>query len=590
MHDKTCCMKTIRQIVLARRPKGTPVPQDFALTEAPMPAPGPGEMLVRMRVGSVDPAIRGFLDDRPSYVPPVAIGAPIAGMSLGEVVESHNPDWPVHTLVRAFATWSDHYVLSGDAWGLERVTPQPGVALEHYMGTLGPVGLTAWVGLFEIGKAGPGDTVLVSAAAGATGSTVVQIAKARGATVIGIAGGAEKAKIVRELGADFAIDYRAETDLAAAIRSAAPDGIDVYFDNVGGEMLDAILPLMRLHGRIALCGMVAQYNDADHPHGMRNLWQLVVNRVSMRGFITFDHPEVLAQAQAELDGWAVDGRLKPLANIRDGFRDAARGFHCADVGADGRQDAGPDMIGRLNDKRCFVTGGASGLGAAISRRFVAEGASVVIADIDAAAGTALADELGAGARFVTLDVSDEEHWIAALATCDALDVLVNNAGITTLGSIEEVTLAQLRHEFEIDVVGVFLGCKYIIPKMRPHGGSVINMSSMTGVRAQGNLVAYNAAKAAVTHMTKSCALHYAERGYGIRCNSIHPGAIHTSIIDKVLAQSADPEALLASFVAVHPMGRLGQPEDIAAIAVYLASDESGFATGAEFRIDGGSTL
>ena len=247
-------------------------------------------------------------------------------------------------------------------------------------------------------------------------------------------------------------------------------------------------------------------------------------------------------------------------------------------------------MGRLAGKIAFITGGASGLGEAMARRFVGEGAHVVIADIDVAAGEALAADLGAAARFVRLDVSDEANWLAALGTCDRLDVLVNNAGITTLGSIEEVTLAQLMHEFNIDVVGVFLGCKHVIPLMREHGGSVINMSSMTGVRAQGNLVAYNAAKAAVTHMTKSCALHFAEQGYPIRCNSVHPGAIHTPIIDKVLEQSADPQALLASFVAAHPIGRLGRPEDIAAIAVYLASDESTFATGAEFRIDGGSTL
>lgn len=319
-------METIRQILLARRPQGVPLPSDFALATAPMPVPGPGEMLVRMRVGSVDPAIRGFLDDRPSYLPPVAIGAPIAGMSLGEVVVSHNPAWPVGTLLRAFATWSDHYVISGDALGLEKVTPQPGVPLEHYMGTLGPVGLTAWVGLFEIGRAKAGETVLVSAAAGATGSTVVQIAKAAGARVIGIAGGPEKARVVRELGADVAIDYRAEADLGAAIRAAAPDGIDVFFDNVGGETLDAALPLMRLHGRIALCGMVAQYNDADNPHGIRNLWQLVVNRVSIRGFITYDHPEVLERAQTELDGWVADSRLKPLANTRDGFEKLPEAF------------------------------------------------------------------------------------------------------------------------------------------------------------------------------------------------------------------------------------------------------------------------
>ncbi|MBC2669005.1 glucose 1-dehydrogenase [Novosphingobium piscinae] len=245
---------------------------------------------------------------------------------------------------------------------------------------------------------------------------------------------------------------------------------------------------------------------------------------------------------------------------------------------------------RLAGKIALVTGGASGLGEAIVRRYVAEGAAVIIADIDEAGGMALAGELGTAARFIPLDVSDEASWLAALATCDRLDVLVNNAGITTLGSIEEVTLAQLRHEFDIDVVGVFLGCKHVIPLMREHGGSIINMSSMTGVRAQGNLVAYNAAKAAVTHITKSCALHFAGQGYPIRCNSVHPGAIHTPIIDKVLAQSDDPEALYRSFVASHPIGRLGKPEEIAAICVYLASDESAFATGAEFRIDGGSTL
>lgn len=244
-------------------------------------------------------------------------------------------------------------------------------------------------------------------------------------------------------------------------------------------------------------------------------------------------------------------------------------------------------MGRLDGKRALVTGGASGLGAAIVRRFVAEGAITIIADLDGEAGQALAAETGA--RFVSLDVTQEDSWAAALASCDGLDVLVNNAGITTLGSIEEVTLEQLRHEFDVDVVGVFLGTKLAIPQLLPHGGSIINMASMAGVRAQGHLVAYNAAKAAVTHMSKSCALHFAEKGYPIRCNTVHPGAIHTPIIDKVLAQSDDPDALYASFVASHPVGRLGRPEEIAAICVYLASDESAFATGAEFRVDGGST-
>jgi NADPH-dependent curcumin reductase CurA len=319
-------MKHIRQIILVRRPSGMPLPTDFTLAEAPMPRPGPGELLVKMRVGSVDPAIRGFLDDRPSYLPPVALGAPINGMSLGEVVESNNPDYPPGTLVRAFATWSDHYVIGADALGLEVVRPQPGTELHHYMGALGPVGLTAWVGLFAVGEAKPGETVVVSAAAGATGSTVGQIAKARGCQVIGLVGSPDKAALIRDLGFDAAIDYRATPDIAGEIAKAAPEGVDVYFDNVGGEMLEAILPLMRLHGRIAVCGMIGQYNDADHPHGVKTLWQMVVNRLKMQGFITYDYPQHLEQAQRELDAWVAEGKLKPLANLRDGFERLPEAF------------------------------------------------------------------------------------------------------------------------------------------------------------------------------------------------------------------------------------------------------------------------
>jgi NAD(P)-dependent dehydrogenase (short-subunit alcohol dehydrogenase family) len=248
---------------------------------------------------------------------------------------------------------------------------------------------------------------------------------------------------------------------------------------------------------------------------------------------------------------------------------------------------------RLMDKVAFVTGGASGLGEAIVRRYVAEGAQVIIADIDVTGGEALAKEIGA--RFVPLNVSDEQAWLNAFAGIPRIDILVNNAGITTHGSIEQLTLAQFRHEFDVDVVGVFLGCKYVIPLMKTKpdgsgGGSVINMSSMCGVRAQADLAAYNAAKAAVTHLTKSVALHYAKSGYGIRCNSLHPGAIHTPILEKVMAQVEDGQALYDGWVAGHPIGRLGKPEEIAAMAVYLASDEAAFTTGAEFRVDGGSSI
>lgn len=249
------------------------------------------------------------------------------------------------------------------------------------------------------------------------------------------------------------------------------------------------------------------------------------------------------------------------------------------------------MTMRLSGKVALVTGGASGLGRAICHRYVEEGASVVIADIDETTGVELATEIGDAARFERLDVTLETDWARVMKALGPLDILVNNAGITTLGSIEDVTLEQFRNEFEVDVVGVFLGCKAGVAKMKTGaGGSIINMSSMTGVRAQADLVAYNGAKAAVTHMTKSVALHCARQGYGIRCNSVHPGLIRTPIIDKVLAQSDDPDSVYASWMDVLPIGRLGTPEEVAAICVYLASAESAFATGAEFRIDGGSTI
>ncbi|MFM9937104.1 MAG: glucose 1-dehydrogenase [Novosphingobium sp.] len=250
---------------------------------------------------------------------------------------------------------------------------------------------------------------------------------------------------------------------------------------------------------------------------------------------------------------------------------------------------------RLNGKTALITGGSSGLGAAMATRFVAEGASVVIADIDDAGGEALAAELGPKASYIHLDVTQEADWASAVDRIATLDCVINNAGITTAGNIEQVTLEQFRHEFEIDVVGVFLGCKYAVAKMKApenqgSGGSIINMSSLAGIKATADLVAYNGAKAAVAIMTKSIAAHCGKSGYGIRCNSIHPGVIRTPILDKVLAQVPNPDEVYAGWVAVHPIGRIGTPEEIAAIAVYLASDESTFTTGAEFRIDGGSSI
>jgi NADPH-dependent curcumin reductase CurA len=315
-----------RHIILTARPTGVPTPETFRVEERPSPALKDGEMLVRPRVFSMDPAIRGFLDDRPSYLPPVAVGAPVNGMSIGEVIETRNPDFPEGATVRALGTWSEQCVFGPDALGLERMYPKPGVELGHYMGALGPVGLTAWVGLLHVAKAKAGETVLISAAAGATGSAVGQIAKIKGCRVIGLVGSDAKASTIRDLGFDTAINYRTVPDIADAIRAAAPDGINVYFDNVGGETLEAVLPLMATHGRVAVSGMIGEYNDQDHPYGVKTLWQLVVNRVMMQGFLTYDYPEVLGQAQAELEAWVESGALKPLTNIRHGFERIPEAF------------------------------------------------------------------------------------------------------------------------------------------------------------------------------------------------------------------------------------------------------------------------
>lgn len=299
---------------------------DFRLETVPAPLLPSGGLLVCNLVLSLDPGIRGWMNAEATYMAPMPIGETVRGMTLAQVLASDMPAYSPGQLVRAMAGWEQVSALPSDAIGLEPVAPAPGVPIEHYMGALGPSGLTAWIGLYDIGRLKPGDTVLISAAAGAVGSTVGQIARAAGARTIGIAGGAVKAARLAELGFDEAIDHRATPDLTAAICAAAPDGVSLYFDNVGGPVLDAALPAMAQYGRIVACGAIAEYNDAAHPHGVRSLWQMVARRLTMRGFFTYDDPALIAPAQAGLDALYAAGRLVPFNMLRQGIEAVAPAF------------------------------------------------------------------------------------------------------------------------------------------------------------------------------------------------------------------------------------------------------------------------
>jgi len=250
------------------------------------------------------------------------------------------------------------------------------------------------------------------------------------------------------------------------------------------------------------------------------------------------------------------------------------------------------MTGRLNGKITLVTGAASGIGLATSQRFAEQGATVVLADINVTAAEAAAS--GHPAMHATaLDVTDDGRWAAVVdetvARFGRLDAVVNNAGIGTVGDIETCTNQEWHRTFAINVDGVFYGCRHAVRGMKANGGSIVNISSVSGIIGGRNLVAYNASKGAVRLMTKSIALHCAHRSYGIRCNSVHPTFIETPMVDGMLQGSRDPGHMRAALMAQVPLGRFGRPEEIADLLVYLVSDESQFVTGAEFVIDGGLT-
>lgn len=307
------------QVRLAARPSGLPKQSDWSFTTEAIPTPGQGEMLVKVRYLSLDPAMRGWMNEGKSYIRPVEIGEVMRAGGAGRVMASNHPGFKEGDLVvGGFGV--QEYALS-DGKGVNKVDTRF-APLPVYLGTLGMPGMTAYFGLLDIGKPKEGETVVVSGAAGAVGAVVGQIAKIKGCRVIGIAGGASKcAYLVEELGFDAAIDYKGE-DVKAGLKAHCPKGIDVYFDNVGGDILDAALARLAMHARVVICGAISQYNATEGMKGPANYLSLLVNRASMTGMVVFDYAARYGEAATAMGAWIAQGALKSKEDVVAGGIDA----------------------------------------------------------------------------------------------------------------------------------------------------------------------------------------------------------------------------------------------------------------------------
>ena len=316
-----------RRIVLARRPQGLPVDADFRLETLPVPTPAPGQVLLRTLYLSLDPYMRGRMSEGPSYAPPVALNETMTGQTVSVVGASNHPHFKAGELVLANAGWQDYALSDGaDLTSLDAGYPQPSYAL----GVLGMPGLTAYVGLLDIGRPRPGETVVVAAATGAVGSVVGQIAKIKNCRVVGVAGGAEKCAFAREtLGFDECLDHR-DPELPQPLAAACPKGIDVYFESVGGAVLAAVLPLLNTGARVPVCGLIAWYNLEKLPAGVDRTPQLLVlvlrRRVKIQGFIIFDHYDRMGAFQHDMRAWLREGRVKYREQLIVGLDNAPRGL------------------------------------------------------------------------------------------------------------------------------------------------------------------------------------------------------------------------------------------------------------------------
>jgi NADPH-dependent curcumin reductase CurA len=310
------------KITLASRPHGWPSEDNFAVVEADVPEPRDGELLVRVHYLSLDPYMRGRMNDAKSYAAKVEIGDVMVGGTVGEVVSSKHPGFSPGDFVAANLGWQEYGVTNGA--GVYKVDPTR-VALSQYLGAVGMPGVTAYVGLLDIGQPKEGETVIVSAAAGAVGSVVGQLAKLRGCRAVGIAGGKTKCEyVVRELGFDACVDYKAKT-FEEDLRAATPKGVDVSFENVGGAVMDSVLRRLNPFARIPLCGLVSQYNETEL-YGVKGFAYLLVNRVKLQGFIVSEHASRWPDALRDLGTWVAEGKIKTRETIAEGIRSAPSAF------------------------------------------------------------------------------------------------------------------------------------------------------------------------------------------------------------------------------------------------------------------------
>ena len=314
-------MAVNRKILLVQRPVEMFTDACFEVVEEKIPEPGAGEAVVKLEYLSLDPAMRGWARDERSYLPPVPIGDVMRSGAAGRIVASNNPSFPVGTGVMGLLGWQEYAVIGGASGVLANPLPE-GIELIDSLSLFGSTGVTAYIGMTEIGQAKAGETVVVSGAAGGVGSVAGQVAKILGCRVVGIAGTKEKCSwVVDELGFDACIDYK-EGDVAQRLGEVCPEGIDVYFDNVGGDILDAALQHMNDFGRLVECGMISAYNDREPVPGPKHMTNIVTRRLRMQGFIVIDHLAQFAEAAIQLGTWAAEGKIKNRVHVVDGFLSA----------------------------------------------------------------------------------------------------------------------------------------------------------------------------------------------------------------------------------------------------------------------------